>query len=33
MYFYKLNNTYYTSNKPLKRFIEITEEEYNSANN
>lgn len=31
MYFYKFNDTYYTSNKPLKGFIEITEEEYIAA--
>lgn len=28
MYFYEFEGTYYTSNKPLKGFIEITQEEY-----
>lgn len=28
MYFYKFEETYYTSNKPLEGFTEITQEEY-----
>lgn len=31
MYFYRYGETYYTSNKPLKGFIEITQEEYEQA--
>ena len=31
MFYYKHEDTYYTSNKPLKGFIEITEEEYIAA--
>lgn len=31
MFYYKLNDVYYTSNQPLNGYIEITEEEYIKA--
>lgn len=31
MFYYKLNDVYYTSNQPLKGYIEMTEEEYLEA--